>query len=153
MLFKNKFFNKYLAFIFVITFLFVIDTVHAYPDMKEQGADETASESTDNLKEEKADPKNLKECKMQAKSKKDAKDCEKKFMKTIDEFIARTTQWLQKNIGKRSKEEPSRVDKQPGGMTMISGGKPEGYYNRIIKRMNEIARDGKKMGATHVGVN
>ena len=71
----------------------------------------------------------------------------------IDEFIARTTQWLQKNIGKRSKEEPSRVDKQPGGMTMISGGKPEGYYNRIIKRMNEIARDGKKMGATHVGVN
>tara|TARA_Y100000816_G_scaffold258248_1_gene212957 strand:+ start:1396 stop:3930 length:2535 start_codon:yes stop_codon:yes gene_type:complete len=87
MLFKNKFFNKYLAFIFVITFLFVIDTVHAYPDMKEQGADETASESTDNSKEEKADPKNLKECKMQAKSKKDAKDCEKKFMKTIDEFI------------------------------------------------------------------
>ena len=71
----------------------------------------------------------------------------------IDEFIARTTQWLQKNIGKRSKEEPSQVDKQPGGMTMISGGKPEGYYNRIIKRMNEIARDGKKMGATHVGVN
>ena len=68
MLFKNKFFNKYLAFIFVITFLFVIDTVHAYPDMKEQGADETASESTDNSKEEKADPKNLKECKMQAKS-------------------------------------------------------------------------------------
>ena len=55
--------------------------------MKEQGADETASESTDNSKEEKADPKNLKECKMQAKSKKDAKDCEKKFMKTIDEFI------------------------------------------------------------------
>ena len=47
MLFKNKFLDKYLAFIFVITFLFVIDTVHAYPDMKEQGANEAASESTE----------------------------------------------------------------------------------------------------------
>jgi hypothetical protein len=33
---------------------------------------------------------------------------------------------------------------------MIGGGKPEGYYNRIIKRMNEIARIGKENGATHV---
>ena len=70
MLFKNKFFNKYLAFIFVITFLFVIDTVHAYPDMKEQGADETASESTDNSKEEKADPKILKSARCKLKVKK-----------------------------------------------------------------------------------
>ena len=71
----------------------------------------------------------------------------------IDEFIARTTQWLQKNLGKPSKEEPRQVDKTPGGPTIYSGGKSEGYYNRIIKRMNEIARDGKAMGATHVGVN
>ena len=71
----------------------------------------------------------------------------------IDEFIARTTQWLQKNLGKPSKEEPTQVDKTPDGPTIYSGGKSEGYYNRIIKRMNEIARDGKAMGATHVGVN
>ena len=68
----------------------------------------------------------------------------------IDEFIGRTTQWLQKNIGKRSAEEPTTVDQNPGGPTMISGGKPEGYFNEVIMRMNKIARIGKDKGATHV---
>jgi len=68
----------------------------------------------------------------------------------IDEFIARTTQWLQKNIGKLSPEIKPEIAKRPHGATMIGGGKPEGYYNRIIKRMNEIARTGKENGATHV---
>ena len=30
---------------------------------------------------------------------------------------------------------------------MISGGKPEGYYNPVIKQMNLIARVGKENGA------
>jgi hypothetical protein len=51
------------------------------------------------------------------------------------EFIARTTQWLQKNIGKRSPEEPATRDGN-----MISGGKPEGYMNQMVKAHNEIAR-------------
>ena len=68
----------------------------------------------------------------------------------IDEFIARTTQWLQKAIGKPSPEQKPTVDKNPGGPTMISGGKPEGYYNQVIKQMNHIARVGKENGATHV---
>jgi hypothetical protein len=68
----------------------------------------------------------------------------------IDEFIAKTTQWLQKAIGKPSPEQKPDIVKQPYGATMISGGKPEGYFNRIIKRMNEIARTGKAKGATHV---
>ena len=68
----------------------------------------------------------------------------------IDEFIARSTQWLQKAIGKLSPEEPTHVDKSGGGATMISGGKPEGYFNRVIQRMNQIARAGKQNGATHV---
>ena len=71
----------------------------------------------------------------------------------IDEFIARATQWLQKNIGKPSPEQEPEVDKTPGGMTSISGGKREGYFNDVIMRMNKIARDGKSMGATHVGAN
>ena len=33
---------------------------------------------------------------------------------------------------------------------MISGGLPEGYFNRVIMRMNSIARTGKERGATHV---
>ena len=71
----------------------------------------------------------------------------------IDEFIARATQWLQKNIGKPSAQEPTTVDKRPDGPTIYSGGKPEGYFNDVIMRMNKIARDGKQMGATHVGAN
>lgn len=66
----------------------------------------------------------------------------------VDEFIARTTQWLQKAIGKPSPEEPSQQDGN-----MISGGKPKGYYNDVIKRMNHIARVGKQNGATHVWAN
>lgn len=71
----------------------------------------------------------------------------------IDEFIARTTQWLQKHIGKQSPEEPSQIEKNPGGATFISGGRPEGYFNRVIKQMNQIARTGKQNGATHVWAN
>ena len=69
---------------------------------------------------------------------------------SIDEFIGKTTQWLKQHIGKRSKEEPTTVDKSGGGATMISGGLPEGYFNRVIMRMNSIARTGKERGATHV---
>lgn len=68
----------------------------------------------------------------------------------IDEFIARTTQWLQKAIGKPSPEEKPEIVKQRYGATMISGGKPEGYFNKAIKDMNHIARVGKSNGATHI---
>jgi len=68
----------------------------------------------------------------------------------IDEFIARTTQWLQKAIGKPSPEQEPEVDATPGGATMIRGGMPEGYFNQVIKQMNHIARVGKENGATHV---
>ena len=71
----------------------------------------------------------------------------------IDEFIARATQWLQKNIGKPSQAQDAEVDDQPNKITTISGGKREGYFNDVIMRMNKIARDGKRMGATHVGAN
>ena len=71
------------------------------------------------------------------------------------EFIARTTQWLQKNIGKRSPEEPTTIDQNPGGATMIGGGKPEGYMNQMVKAHNEIARKiiNKYPEVTHLGFN
>ena len=71
----------------------------------------------------------------------------------IDEFNASATQVLQKNIGRPSQAQEPETEKTPGGMTMTSGGKREGYYNDVIMRMNKIARDGKRMGATHVGAN
>ena len=71
------------------------------------------------------------------------------------EFIARTTQWLQKNIGKPSPEEPATVDKSGGGATMIGGGRPEGYMNQMVKAHNEIARKvlAKYPEVTHFGFN
>ena len=83
----NKFLNNYCAFVFGVILALSVSNVDAYPDMKEKDTQEASPELDENSKDEKTDPKNLKECKMQAKSKKDAKDCEKKFMKTIDEFI------------------------------------------------------------------
>ncbi len=68
----------------------------------------------------------------------------------VDEFIGRTTQWLQKSIGKPSPAEPTTVDRSGGGATMYSGGKDEGYFNRVIKGLNKMARDGKAAGGTHV---
>ena len=66
------------------------------------------------------------------------------------EFIARTTQWLQKNIGKRSPEEPATRDGN-----MISGGRPEGNMNQLVKAHNEIARKiiTKYPEVTHLGFN
>ena len=66
------------------------------------------------------------------------------------EFIARTTQWLQKNIGKRSPEEPATRDGN-----MISGGKPEGHMNQMVKAHNELARKiiTKYPEVTHLGFN
>ena len=71
------------------------------------------------------------------------------------EFIARTTQWLQKNIGKPSPQEPATIDRNPGGATMIGGGTPEGYMNRQVKLHNELARKiiAKYPEVTHLGFN
>ena len=69
---------------------------------------------------------------------------------SIDQFLAITTQWLKKNIGKRSSEQEVKVDPNPGGPTMVTGGKREGYFNEVIMKMSKIARIGKERGATHV---
>ena len=71
------------------------------------------------------------------------------------EFIARTTQWLQKNIDKPSAEIPTTVDKNPGGPTMYSGGRDEGHMNNVIKGHNVLARKiiAKYPEVTHFGFN
>ena len=71
------------------------------------------------------------------------------------EFIARTTQWLQKNIGKPSKEIPTTVDQNPGGPKIYTGGREEGHMNKTIKYHNELARKiiAKYPEVTHFGFN
>ena len=73
----------------------------------------------------------------------------------VEEFIGKTTQWLKQHIDKQSPEQPTTVDKQPGGPTMISGGKAEGWMNRQVKYHNELARKikAKYPEVTHLGFN
>ena len=73
----------------------------------------------------------------------------------VEEFIGVTTQWLKKNIGKQSPEQEPTVDKNPGGPTMISGGKAQGWMNRQVKLHNELARKIKQKypEVTHLGFN
>ena len=73
----------------------------------------------------------------------------------VEEFIGKTTQWLKQHIDKQSPEEPTTVDKQPDGPTMISGGKAEGWMNRQVKHHNELARKikAKYPEVTHLGFN
>lgn len=71
----------------------------------------------------------------------------------IDEFIGRSTQWLKQHVGKPSPEvEPEETPPGPGPR-MISGGRREGYENKVIMQMNQIAREGKRHGATHVSAH
>ena len=73
----------------------------------------------------------------------------------VEEFIGVTTQWLRKHIDKQSPKQDTTVDKEPGGPTMISGGKPEGHMNQQIKLHNELARKIKQRypEVTHLGFN
>jgi hypothetical protein len=73
----------------------------------------------------------------------------------IDQFINLTTQWLKKNVGKQSEPEEPEVTKEPGSATMISGGRPEGYFNQAIMALNQTARKirEKYPELTHVSFN
>ena len=67
-------------------------------------------------------------------------DFENAAVMPIDQFINISTQWLQKQIGKTSAAQPDTVSQQPGGATMIGGGKPSGYFNQAIMNLNQTAR-------------
>jgi len=73
----------------------------------------------------------------------------------IDQFINLTTQWLKKNVGKRSEPEEPEVTKEPGGPTMIGGGRPSGYFNQAIMSLNQTARKIKEKypELTHISFN
>ena len=58
----------------------------------------------------------------------------------IDKFINISTGWLKKNIDKPSADVPTTVDKSGGGATMYSGGRDEGWINRMVMTFNKEAR-------------
>ena len=58
----------------------------------------------------------------------------------IDKFINISTEWLKNNIDKPSAEVPTTVDRSRGGATMYSGGRDEGWINRMVMTFNKEAR-------------
>lgn len=71
------------------------------------------------------------------------------FFVPIDEFIARAKGWLDANV-RPSPMLPHVIDEQPGRATFIHYGLPEGYLQRQIGRLLDLAIRGKDAEATHV---
>ena len=74
---------------FILSFILILgsNNLNSYPGMESKESKDISDESITEDSNEDLPPENLEECMMEAESKKDAKDCEKEFMKTIEEFI------------------------------------------------------------------
>ena len=81
----NKFARIY-SLIFV-SFIFTFVSINLHSNVKLEEDEIVSENSDDEVTDEDAVPENLEECMMQAESMKDAKNCEKDFMQTIEEFI------------------------------------------------------------------
>ena len=75
--------------LFILSFILILgsNNLNSYPNMEIKESKDISDESITEDSNEDLPPENLEECMMKAESKKDAKDCEKEFMKTIEEFI------------------------------------------------------------------
>ena len=75
--------------LFILSFILILgsNNLNSYPGMESKESKDISDESIAEDSNEDLPPENLEECMMEAESKKDAKDCEKEFMKTIEEFI------------------------------------------------------------------
>ncbi len=86
-MFNKKSFHIFSLFILTFVFCFGSNNLYSYSQIEKKENDDISDELTAEESEEELPPENLEECMKQAESKKDAKNCEKDFMKTIDEFI------------------------------------------------------------------
>ena len=75
--------------LFILSFILILSSnnLNSYPGMESKESKDISDESIAEDSNEDLPPENLEECMMKAESEKDAKDCEKEFMKTIEEFI------------------------------------------------------------------
>ena len=86
-MFYKKSLYIFSLFILSFVFLFASNDLNSYSETQKKENDDITDELINEEDEEELPPENLEECMMQAESMKDAKNCEKDFMKTIDEFI------------------------------------------------------------------
>ena len=66
------------------------------------------------------------------------------------DFAARVSGWLQGSLGKRSPAVATEVEAEPGRITFVHCGLPEGYLNRSIHRLSVFAREAVTAGATRI---
>ncbi len=86
-MFYNQSLQIFSLFILSFILIFGSNNLDSYPGMESKESKDISDESITEDSDEDLPPENLEECIMKAESKKDAKDCEKEFMKTIEEFI------------------------------------------------------------------
>ena len=86
-MFNKKSLHVFSLFILTFVFCFGSNNLNSYSQIEKKENDDISDELTAEESEEELPPENLEECMKQAESMKDAKNCEKDFMKTIDEFI------------------------------------------------------------------
>ena len=86
-MFNKKSLHIFSLFILTFVFCFGSNNLNSYSQIEKKENDDISDELTAKESEEELPPENLEECLKQAESMKDAKNCEKDFMKTIDEFI------------------------------------------------------------------
>ena len=86
-MFNKKSLHIFSLFILTFVFCFGSNNLNSYSQIEKKENDDISDELSAEESEEELPPENLEECMKQAESMKDAKNCEKDFMKTIDEFI------------------------------------------------------------------
>jgi len=86
-MFNKKSLHIFSLFILTFVFCFGSNNLNSYSQIEKKENDDISDELTAEESEEELPPENLEECMKQAESMKDSKNCEKDFMKTIDEFI------------------------------------------------------------------
>ena len=86
-MFNKKSLHIFSLFILTFVFCFGSNSLNSYSQIEKKENDDISDELSAAESEEELPPENLEECMKQAESMKDAKNCEKDFMKTIDEFI------------------------------------------------------------------
>jgi len=86
-MFNKKSLRIFSLFILTVVFCFGSNNLNSYSQIEKKENDDISDELSAAESEEELPPENLEECMKQAESMKDAKNCEKDFMKTIDEFI------------------------------------------------------------------
>ena len=79
-------------------------------------------------------------------------DCEQSCLELvqIEVFEARATALLRNSIDRPSAMVETRVSQEPGRATMIYAGRPQGWLQDVVMRLQRSIKVAKAAGATHV---